>query len=360
MLVGCDLHEKSLVLQVARGVGTPVLKRFENSRWDRLLMIAWLRARAKEWSVDRIVFAYEASGQGFGLCDELQAAGMECHVLAPSKLPQSRHTRTRKTDPKDALRVLEVLRGHVLGGNELPQVWVPSRELRDDRELVRQRLSLSDDLTRVKLQVQSLLKRNELRRPVEMSSWTLSFWRWLNELAYCEASPLAPGARRTLLSLIRQVHAAEQERERMDLSLERLAATDRWRAAVTELRKVKGVGLLTAMTFLTELGDMNRFRNRRQLGSYLGLAPSSHESGEVSNRKGHITRSGSSRLRKVLCQAVWSHVRYDPDARAAYQRLKAKNPLKVKIAIVAGMRRLGIKLWHVAQAALNAPTAQAA
>ena len=129
----------------------------------------------------------------------LQAAGIECHVLAPSKLPQSRHTRTRKTDPKDALRVLEVLRGHVLGGNELPQVWVPSRELRDDRELVRQRLSLSDDLTRVKIQVQSLLKRNELRRPVEMSSWTLSFWRWLNELAYCDESPLAPGARRTLL-----------------------------------------------------------------------------------------------------------------------------------------------------------------
>ncbi len=49
----------------------------------------------------------------------------------------------------------------------------------------------------------SLLKRNELRRPVEMSSWTLSFWRWLNELVYSEESPLAPGARRTLLSLIR-------------------------------------------------------------------------------------------------------------------------------------------------------------
>lgn len=357
MVVGCDLHEKSLVLQVACGAGTPGLKRFENSRVDRLLMIDWLRARAKEWRVARIVFAFEASGQGFGLCDELQAAGIECHVLAPSKLPQSRHTRTRKTDPKDALRVL---RGHVLGGNEWPQVWVPSRELRDDRELVRQRSSLSDDLTRVKIPVQSLLKRNELRRPVEMSSWTLSFWRWLNELAYGEESPLAPGARRTLLSLIRQVHAAEQERERMDLALERLAATDRWRAAVMELRKLKGVGLLTALTFLTELGDMNRFRNRRQLGSDLGLAPSSHESGEVSNRKGHITRSGSSRLRKVLCQAVWSHVRSDADARAAHQRLKAKNPLIVKIAIVAGMRRLGIKLWYVAQAALNAQATQAA
>ena len=100
--------------------------------------------------------------------------------------------------------------------------------------------------------------------------------------------------------------------------------------------------------------------HRELVGSYLGLAPSSYESGEVSHRKGHITRSGSSRLRKVLCQAVWSHVRYDAETREVYQRLKAKYPLNVKIAIVARMRRLGIKLWHVAQAALNAQTAQAA
>lgn len=258
MMAGCDLHEQSLVLQVACEAGKPMLKRFANSKLDRLLMLDWLRARAEDRGVSRIVFAFEASGQGFGLCDELPAAGVECYVLAPSKLPQSRHTRTRKTDPQDALRVLEVLRGHVLAGNELPSVWVPSRQLRDDRELVRQRLSVADDLTRV-----------------------------------------------------------------------------------------------TSLVFLTELGDMSRFRNRRQLGSDLGLAPSSYESGEVHNRKGHITRAGSARLRKVLCQAVWTHVRFDADARADDQRLKAKNPNKTKIAIVAGMRRLGIQLWHIAHAALQ-------
>lgn len=353
MLVGCDLHEKSLVLQVACGMEKPVLKRFENSKLDRLLMLDWLRVRAQAAGVSRIVFAFEASGQGFGLCDELQAAGLECHVLAPSRLPQSRHTRTRKTDPQDALRVLEVLRGHLLAGNQLPSVWVPSRQLRDDRELVRQRLSVADDLTRVKVQIQSLLKRNELRRPLQTSSWTLSFWRWLNELAYLEEGPLAVGARRALLTMLRQVGGLERERQRLDLALEALAATDRWRAAVVKLREVKGVGLVTSLVFLTELGDMNRFQNRRQLGSYLGLAPASYESREVNNRKGHITRAGSSRLRKVLCQAVWTHVRFDANARENYQRLKAKNPHKTKIAIVAGMRRLGIKLWHIAQEALK-------
>lgn len=120
------------------------------------------------------------------------------------------------------------------------------------------------------------------------------------------------------------------------------------------LLEVRGVGLLTALVFLTELGDVTRFRNRGQLGSYLGLAPSSFESGKAHDRKGHITRGGSPRLRKVLCQAVWSQIRWDQDLRAVYQRICAKNPQKNKIGVVALMRRLGIRMWHRACEALAA------
>ncbi len=63
------------------------------------------------------------------------------------------------------------------------------------------------------------------------------------------------------------------------------------------LTSIIGVGTLTAMVFLTEMGDLNRFPNRRKLKAYVGLAPTSHESGEIKDRKGHIARRGSSRLR---------------------------------------------------------------
>ena len=117
-----------------------------------------------------------------------------------------------------------------------------------------------------------------------------------------------------------------------------------------------GVGVLTALVFLTELGDVARFANRRQVASYLGLSPTSNESGEATDRKGHITRQGSSRVRKVLCQATWSRVRNDPEEKVVYERIKAKNPKKKKVAVVAAMRRLAVRMWYRVCAA-EAPAA---
>jgi transposase len=110
---------------------------------------------------------------------------------------------------------------------------------------------------------------------------------------------------------------------------------------------LKGVGTLTAMVFLTEMGDLSRFSNRRQVGAYLGLAPSSAESGESNDRKGHITHHGNARVRKALCQATWSRVRSDGAEREVYDRIVKKNPKHKKIAVVAVMRRLAVRLWHI-------------
>jgi len=96
------------------------------------------------------------------------------------------------------------------------------------------------------------------------------------------------------------------------------------------------------------MGRMDRFGNRRQVGSYLGLAPASYESGQAQDRKGHITRQGPSRVRRVLCQAVWARVRTDSAERAVYERICEKNPKHRKKAVVAVMRRLGVRMWHAA------------
>jgi transposase len=98
-----------------------------------------------------------------------------------------------------------------------------------------------------------------------------------------------------------------------------------------------------------ELGDVRRFNNRRQVGSYLGLVPASYESGEASDRKGHITRLGPPRVRKVLNQAAWHLVRLDPHWRKRYEGIAARGGAKT--AIVAIMRKLGIELWQRAKSA---------
>jgi transposase len=115
------------------------------------------------------------------------------------------------------------------------------------------------------------------------------------------------------------------------------------------MTEMPGVGTLTALTFLVELGDLRRFENRRQVGSYMGLVPASYESGDADDRKGHITRLGPPRVRKVLNQAAWHLVRLDPLWRTRYEGIAARGGGKK--AIVAIMRKLGIELWQRARSA---------
>jgi transposase len=351
IMIGCDLHDGSLVLQIAQDRQTPEMRIWKNTQRERLHMIDDLQRRAAVAGGARIVFAYEASGAGFGLYDQLREAGIEGYVLAPSKIPRSSRHKREKTDPKDALRILELVRAYVLAGNPLPTVWIPDHQTRDDREMVRIRLDMGDKITLVKAQIKHLLKRNSLTRPLDVGKgWTKLFLFWLQDLAQeaplTLAKPLPYGTRSALSSLLRQLNFLEQEQKRLEKQLGILADGPRYLPAVQELVSLTGVGVLTAMVFLTEMGDLTRFSNRRQIAAYLGLAPSSYESGEARDRKGHITHQGSWRVRKVLCQACWARIRHDPEEKAVYDRIRAKNPKRTKIAIVANMRRLSIRMWH--------------
>jgi transposase len=202
----------------------------------------------------------------------------------------------------------------------------------------------------VKRQIQSLLKRHRLARPANAGkSWTKGFWVWLRGIEHDRAVGL--GVRATLSSLLRQWIFLEQEIERLEDALGRLAESPRYAARISELVKLPGVQLLTALVFLTEMGDLRRFANRRQVGAYLGLVPCSYESGASNDRKGHITRQGPSRVRRVLCQSAWSRIRAEGVDQPAYERIARKNPKHKKIAVVAMMRRLGVRMWHQAREA---------
>jgi len=137
----------------------------------------------------------------------------------------------------------------------------------------------------------------------------------------------------------------------MEEPIRKLAQQPRHKPIIEELTQEHGVGLITAMVYRTEIGYAGRFRRGRRVGKFVGLTPTSHESGQQQDRKGHISRQGPPRLRKILCQASWVHVQRDPQAKRFYQQLVSRNPKKKKIAIVAVMRRLAVRLWHRMRAA---------
>ena len=89
-------------------------------------------------------------------------------------------------------------------------------------------------------------------------------------------------------------------------ALTALAATPPYRAAVGWLRCFRGIDTLTAITILAELHDVRRFPTARALMAYLGLVPGEHSSGETT-RRGRITKTGNTLVRRVLTEAAWQY-----------------------------------------------------
>ena len=345
IFVGIDLGDKNSVARMAVDREKSERFGFVNNRAGRTRLIREVKRRSEEAGGAEIVMAYEASSCGFVLSDEAEGLGMKCWVLAPTKMEKSVEQRKHKNDDRDADDVLEKLRGHVLAGNRLPSVWIPDLQTRDDRELIRTRLELGEKQTQIKAQIRMLVKRHGVEKPSGLGAgWTVGYRRWLTGLA--ESEGLGWGTRQALSSLLGQLDFLEAELERIQKPLEQLADEPRHKPIVEELTQEAGVGLLTAIVYRTEIGQAGRFRRSRQVGKFVGLTPTSHESGQQNDRKGHISRQGPPRLRKVLCQASWVHIVHDADAGRLYQQLVLRNPKKKKIAVVAVMRRLAVRLWH--------------
>lgn len=103
---------------------------------------------------------------------------------------------------------------------------------------------------------------------------------------------------------------------------------------------LRGVNLLTATTVVAEIGDLQRFASAPQLMAYLGVVPSEHSSG-ASKSRGGITKTGNSRVRRVLVKAAWTY-RHPARKTAVLQRRAERTSETVQeIAWNAQMRLCG-------------------
>jgi transposase len=349
IMIGIDMHVKNLVCEIGFNKKKPVKRTYLNDEIGHELLIKDIEAMKSHHSTNEVLAAHEASGLGYILYDRLKNKGYHCAILAPTELLRSSTGYKKKTDKKDASYIYETIRGHILAGNKLHDVWVPDKELREDRDIVRTRFDITKKITGVKVQIQALCKKYGIRKPENIENWTAAFKQWLTK----EQNNMGNGFKLSLESLLRQLTFLEEECKVVEKEVKKLSKKQIYKNQYDELIKINGVGLLTAMTFLTEIGDVSRFENRRQIGSYLGLVPSSFESGNQSDKKGKITNDGPYRLRSVLNQAVWVHLRYNGEEKRIYEKICERNPKHKKKAVVACMRRLGIKMWHVSVEAKN-------
>lgn len=253
------------------------------------------------------VGVYEAGCTGFVPARELSREGVAVVPIAPSKVPTSAESRTRKNDRNDAARLARL----ALAG-ELHGVWVPSEEVEGLRDLVHALDDLKDQRTRAYQRVLGLLCRHGVVWDERTGSgrlkktWGAEFWSWLRGLEL--GDPVSQAA------LLAAVRAAESAREQYDELLRRaheLAAASSLAGVVEALQCLKCVGFVTALAYCAEVGDFSRFPSGRRVTSWLGLAPS-ESSSALSLRTGAITRCGCKLLRGLLVEGAWAALRCSP------------------------------------------------
>jgi transposase len=279
---------------------------------------------------------YEASGAGYVLKRALDRDGFDCEVIAPSLIPRKPGDR-RKTDRLDAVRLVELYRG-----GYLTPVAVPDEDQEAVRQLVRTRLNVQRHITRVKHRVVKVLAAQGHRFTGTKSNWTLKHRAWPGRMRR-----ELEGPQRVVLSIhLEHLEYLETEQRALDAEIERVSRAAPWRVGVAALRCFRGIETLTAMTMVTEIGDIRRFRSPRGLMAYTGLVPSERSSGDV-ERRGPITKAGNVHLRRVLIEAAWQYRhRARADQRLERRRL-GQNPEVVAIAVKA-QHRLSRRFWHLA------------
>ena len=141
--------------------------------------------------------------------------------------------------------------------------------------------------------------------------------------------------------LLEQIKAVEAERDAL-LDAQRIVAT----SPAAMLCNVKGIGPEFA-TILYSEGLFRHFDNRRQVGSYAGLAPTPWQSGSIDREQG-VSKSGNPRLRATLIELAWLWVRHQPKSALTLwfeERVKLNGGRHKKKTIVALARKLLVALW---------------
>ena len=282
--------------------------------------------------------AYEAGFSGFWLQEQLTSYGINCIVVNPADIPTTDKEKKQKQDKRDSRKIARSLRN-----NDLEAIYVPSKEGQLDRSLVRVRQNIRSNLTRCKNRIKSMLYYYGIEWPVRFerngTHWSKRFMAWLEEIDLGNE----PG-NASLHTYITEAHFLRQLLLDTTRKVNVLSRTEKYKKQVILLLTVPGIGRLTAMIILTELGDITRFKNQDSLYAYIGLIPNMHSTGDNENT-GQMTKRGNGVLKSSLIESAWTAARKDPALMMKYNELCQR--MKANKAIIRITRKLISRICYV-------------
>lgn len=281
----------------------------------------------------RIALIYEAGFGGFWLYDRLVADRVSCVVTPPHTVSQEKVNKV-KTDRIDAGRLARNLES-----GDYRACAVPDRQRREDRQISRTLSQTQKVVRATKNRIRKFLDYHGLNEGLLSGSWSDADYERLRELSLSSSLQIALEA---YLEILDRSQAVVSQ---LKGQLRRLSRTQRYRKSVGSKESLPGVGRLSAIRFTLEWGDLSRFPDGKQFGSFTGLTASEYSTGAVT-RRGRITGQGSRQVRAWLIQCAWRAIRRDPVLLSKFHAVWRNSGSKKK-AIVAVARKLAVRMRAV-------------
>jgi transposase len=260
--------------------------------------------------------------------EELRRVGAGVHLAEPAETAARRGNKKRaKSDRADARHLRELLMV-----SRLPESWIPPDHLLDLRARVRLRHTLSDQRGEWQQRIQAVLYHHGC--PQRRALMTRDGRQWLAEQALPET------AREQVTVAIAMIDALDRQLAPIDKELRAYA---RRQAGCRALMAHYGIGALTAVTILAELGDCRRFSSSRHAVRYSGLDITVHQS-DQRRAPGHLSRQGPPALRWALFEAAQVARRPGSPDREYYQQ--AAERLGSNRACLSIARKLLKRSYH--------------
>lgn len=324
IVMGFDQHREQIAFD-ALDTATGEVWRGRIRPADRLGFRRWLG----RWDGEQVEAALEATTGWRFVVEELGAVGAEVHLAEPAETSTLRGPKKRaKTDLKDARHLRELLQA-----GRVPESWVPPEHILELRSKVRLRHTLVVQRGEWQQRIQAQLYHHGVERRRGLLDGERRAW--------LETLELPDAARRQLDVALSMIDAVDRQLGPLDRELRALA---RRQPGCRALQAHFGIGELTSVAILAELGDCRRFSSARQAVRYAGLDITVSES-DRKRAPGHLSRQGPPTLRWALYEAAQVARRWpqSPD-RDYYQQAAAR--LGGNRACLAVARKLLQRSFH--------------
>ena len=322
--VALDIHKHYCVVAGVDRDGRVLLHPVRVEHAD---LEGWLKK--KLLCTDQVVI--ESTTNAWHVYDVLEPLAERVVVANPIKVKQIATARV-KTDIRDTL-----ILARLLAGNLVPEVWVPRAHIREMRQLLSQRRQLVETHTQIVNRMHSVAHRHHLQhaRGKRFNEKTTG-WQKDKRLSSVEQFQLE-------LEMENRVYI-EKQIERISREVRKMCHQKPWAESMTYLMQLAGFGVITAMTVLAAIGEIQRFETARHLASYSGLTPGVEQSGTKKRGKG-MTKEGRRELRWALVEAAQMAVKSDPRLKMRFGELQKR--MHRNQAIVAIARHLLELVWYV-------------